>query len=249
MLMYHHISPNEEGVTITQERFAQQMQALEDASYRVISMEEYIGFMKENKPVPPNAVVITFDDGYESYYRFAYPEMKKHGFTGTNFVIVSYVDMPNPSLPYLTWDQIQEMKKDGFSFYSHTYNLHIKKSNGGKEPVPALTNRLWLDKENRLETEEEYRKRVKEDLLLAEQTLKEKLGNEQSILCFPFGAYNKTVLEIAREAGIQYYSTINDGINTQNGREFVRVHAGVPNMSADKLLAKLAKFSDTGKSR
>lgn len=90
-------------------------------------------------------------------------------------------------MPFLTWTQILEMKRDGFSFYSLTYDLHQKKRDEAGNLVPPLTNRLFLPKEKRTESEQERKQRVSEDLLLGEAFLKTKLRNQLSFLCFPFG--------------------------------------------------------------
>ncbi|AZS17827.1 polysaccharide deacetylase family protein [Paenibacillus lutimineralis] len=37
-----------------------------------------------------------FDDGYESFYTYAYPALKEVHATGSEFVIGAYIDMFNP---------------------------------------------------------------------------------------------------------------------------------------------------------
>lgn len=246
VLMYHHIAESEAGeeVTITPERFRKHLQTLKDNYYQVISIEDYVRFVKEDKPVPPNAVVITFDDGYESFYTYAYPLLKQYHYTATNFVIVHYIDSHYPSLPFLTWNQLVQMKKDGFSFYSHTFDLHQKLKGANGQLVPALANPIWLEGDNRLETQSEYRKRITDDLVYANQLLQEKLGNQLNILCFPYGYYNKTVVEVGNDIGIDFFFTTRDGINTRADKEIVRLHAGTRFVSNDKLLAKLKKLGE-----
>lgn len=245
VLMYHHIAESEAGeeITITPAKFKSHLKLLQDHHYQVISMEEYAGYIINGAPVPPNAVVITFDDGYESYYKYGYPILKEFGYTATNFLIVSYVGSKNSSLPFMNWEQVIQMKNDGFSFYSHTYNAHEKRKGDKNQLVPSLGNRIWLDDYNRLETEEEYIKRVKEDLSHANQVLREKLGNEWNILCFPYGFFTKTLLEAGKEIGIDFFFTTKDGINTNQDKEIFRVHAGTRYMTPERLLYKLNKFN------
>lgn len=244
VLMYHHIDEKESAITISPKKFKQHIQALLDNHYNIIPMERFIHFLRSETDVPPNAVVITFDDGYESFYKYAYPELKSRGLTATNFVIVSYIDkQPDPSLPYLTWSEMNEMKQNGFSFYSHTYNLHASVPNEKGISVAPLTNRIFLKSEKRLETEEEYKTRVIDDLTHANKILEEKLGNNIPLLCFPLGAYNSEVVKLANEVGIQYLFTIQSGINTRTDREIKRVHAGMPYITADFLIRFLKKYS------
>ncbi|PYI56483.1 polysaccharide deacetylase family protein [Paenibacillus flagellatus] len=242
VLMYHHIDERESMVTIAPSKFRDHMKAVLDSEYNVIPMEAYIDFMKHGKPVPPNAVVVTFDDGYESFYTQAFPVLKELGIVATNFVVVSYVDTDYPKLPFLTWKQIGEMKRAGMSFYSHSYDLHNKKPDASGSDQPAMTQRRAKPRANRLETDTEYKERVVADLLLAEQQLRDHLGNQEPMLCFPFGAYSDTVVRLANEIGIDIVFTIKEGINTRETREIMRINAGVPYLSAEGLVARMNKF-------
>ncbi|WP_438447518.1 polysaccharide deacetylase family protein [Gorillibacterium sp. sgz5001074] len=246
VLMYHHLAEVEanEEVTITPAKFESHLKVLKDRKYQVISIEDYVRFVKENQPVPPNAVVITFDDGYESYYRYGYPLLKKYGFTATNFLVTSYMDSNNPSLPFMTWKQVKEMHDAGFSFYSHSHNSHGKVRGADNQLVAPLANRIWLDGKQRMENESEYRKRIRDDLSTANQLLSDHLGNDMNILCFPLGFYNKTIMEIGNEIGIDFFFTTRDGINSRNDKEIVRIHAGTRYITSEKLAAKLAKYND-----
>ncbi len=234
VLTYHHIDPKESAYTISPQKFREHLEALQSQHYHVISMEDFIAFLQGKQSVPPNAVVITFDDGYESFYRYAYPELKKRGMTATNFLIVGDIDTNNTRPSFLKWSEIIEMRHAGFSFYSHTYRSHNDK-------VVPLTRRIFLKDKNRLETEEEYRSRIKNDLTKAERILREKLGNRLSLLCFPHGKFNKTVIDLGQQAGIQYFFTGEEGLNSKGDKVIKRIDAGDPWMSAERLVHKLNK--------
>lgn len=241
-LTYHHLDDQESFITITPAKFKQHLQALKDKHYNVVSIEDYACFHAHRAALPPNAVVITFDDGYRSFYDKAYPLLKQMGYPATNFLILSDVDSDNPSLPFLTWSQIIEMRRDGFSFYSHTYDLHQKRRDESGNLVPPLSNRIWLPIEKRSETEEERKQRVREDLLLGELFLKTKLHNQFSFLCFPLGEYNQSVVEEAKMQGFSLFFTTKEDINTGNNEEISRISAGMPYVSSDILLKKMQMY-------
>ncbi|MEI7025464.1 polysaccharide deacetylase family protein [Paenibacillus sp. y28] len=246
VLVYHHIDPKENGITISRERFHNQLQMLRDNGYNIITMEQFVAFMSSKGEVPQNAVLITFDDGYESFYTQAYPELLQFGFPATKFVVVDSIDNPPAKgTPRLNWDQMREMKRNGMSFYSHTNKLHeYVKADQTLNLKPALANRMLLDKENRLETEEEYRERVKTDLIRADRRLEDELGIQERLLAFPFGAYNETALQIGRELGIGFFFTTAEGINVPGKDEIYRINAGVNYLSADGLLKRLKKYEN-----
>lgn len=64
--MYHHSDVKESSETISPSRFNALMKVLKDNGYHVISVEQFADFMHNKTTVPDNAVVITFDDGYET---------------------------------------------------------------------------------------------------------------------------------------------------------------------------------------
>lgn len=239
VLTYHHVDPEESEYTISPERLREHLEALKANQFHVISTSQFVAFLKEGKPVPPNAVVITFDDGYESYYRYAYPELKKQGMTATNFLIVKSVGDREAGTPFMTWEEIKQMSKDGFDFYSHTYDAHgfgVDEKGGQLSP---LTHPNWSDAAGRMETEAEYKSRVQNDLTTAETILKEQLGNKLSILCLPHGRYTQSLLDIGKQAGIDYYYTGDYGLNNHGDVLVRRVTAGVPTLSGEQLVDKI----------
>jgi peptidoglycan/xylan/chitin deacetylase (PgdA/CDA1 family) len=54
--------------------------------YTVVSMERIAGWMEGGDPPPPNAMVITFDDGYANLLECAIPELRRRGMPATIYV-------------------------------------------------------------------------------------------------------------------------------------------------------------------
>jgi peptidoglycan/xylan/chitin deacetylase (PgdA/CDA1 family) len=244
VLMYHHLSEKpmpQFPWILSVDRFEDQMKLLKEEGFHVITMEQYRAFMLNNGSVPDNAVLLTFDDGYESFYEFAFPILKKYGYTAVNFVIVSTIDHPNPnSVPKLTWEQMREMKRDGMGFYSHTYDLHhygIVDAEGGERPAASAL--LYIDDENRNEMNTEYYNRVTRDLAKAEQRLKEELGNTDSAIAFPYGSYNDRLLSACDSLGITLTFKIQDGINARTDRNASRINGGSQNLTAIQTLEQI----------
>ncbi|HEY8528058.1 MAG TPA: polysaccharide deacetylase family protein [Paenibacillaceae bacterium] len=240
VLMYHHIveSPEKrDGLPVSE--FRRQMELLAANRFNVIGMQEFADFMVRGAPVPPNAVLITFDDGYESFYTLAFPVLKELGFPAANFLIVKWIDEPY-GIPKLTWDQMREMQAYGMSFYSHSYQSHeYKPVNKSGRLKPALAHRLYLKDKNRRETPDEYRQRVLDDLTAAERRLREELGNRTGILAFPYGAYNEDLLLLSEEAGIELVFSTKEGINKRGQRVVYRVNAGSPDADAEGLMRRM----------
>ncbi|MDP9997549.1 S-layer homology domain-containing protein [Pseudarthrobacter sulfonivorans] len=82
-----------------------------------------------DNPAPSPLVSFTFDDGGLSALTQAAPTLRKHGLTGTNYIVTDCVGLtalPNTcradaDVPYMSWDQILELQNTyGWEIGSHT---------------------------------------------------------------------------------------------------------------------------------
>jgi peptidoglycan/xylan/chitin deacetylase (PgdA/CDA1 family) len=130
ILLYHRVDagPAEDDhfrLRISPQSFEQQMRYLKRHGYRSLSLEEFVLHVKTGTQFLPKTLVITFDDGYESTFTTAFPTLREYGFVATTFIITDFVGQKRiwpgqrPS-SFLSWDQIREMSRAGFSFGSHT---------------------------------------------------------------------------------------------------------------------------------
>lgn len=241
VLMYHDFGYSGNPAIINAEVFDDQMRALSENDFNVISIEQYVDYMEGKIDLPEKSVLITFDDGYSDFYEIAYPILQQYHFPATNFVIVKASDQPNPDhLPHMTWDQMREMKANGMSFYSHTYDSH-KMLDVENNKKPMLANH----KEG--ESSEQYRERVREDLQTAHELLVKELGEQANILAFPYGAFSDELLEVMKEIGIEHAFTIRPGLNERGGDGtlpnglYHRVNAGISSMDGEALVKKITE--------
>ncbi|WP_256757867.1 polysaccharide deacetylase family protein [Cohnella sp. WQ 127256] len=240
VMMYHGIEddPNPKSELATAE-LEKQLSLLKSNGFNVISMEQYISFMLEGATIPDNAVLLTFDDGYENFYTKAYPLLIKYDYPAVNFVIVSSIDNPKGA-PKMTWDQMREMQKAGMSFYSHTYDLHkygVMNEKGTTKPV--MTRKQYSKATQTFETDEHYTTRITSDLSKAEQRLKEELGNTRGIIAFPYGAYNDDVMAILKSLGIELSFTVKEGLNTADQKNAFRINGAKKDETAEQVIERL----------
>jgi peptidoglycan/xylan/chitin deacetylase (PgdA/CDA1 family) len=153
ILMYHSISNGEESVapyyrlTTSPQRFAEQMQWLQDAGYAGVSLEQALEFI-DSAPPPsaPFPVAITFDDGFRDFYTAAWPILRRHNFSATMYVPTGFVGMERKSFlgkPCMIWDEIRELRALGICFASHTVNHRTLQ----KMPFSAIGSELRSSKE------------------------------------------------------------------------------------------------------
>lgn len=136
VLMYHYITPkqyNQEPGNksiINLEAFEAEMAYLHEQGYYTASLSELEQYVRGQISLPAKSVVITFDDGYQNNYIYAYPILKTYGFKAAIFVIGSKIEEETQNFDptkktYLSKEEIHAAR-DVFEFHSHTYNLHYK---------------------------------------------------------------------------------------------------------------------------
>jgi peptidoglycan/xylan/chitin deacetylase (PgdA/CDA1 family) len=82
--------------------------------FTVLSFEKFIEDSQNGKPIPPNAAIITFDDGYLDNYEFAYPVLKRYNFPATIFLISGLIGTSK----VMWWDEVARLiyKTNNISF-------------------------------------------------------------------------------------------------------------------------------------
>jgi len=122
ILMYHHISDAHPAnlldwsLTVTPAHFSQQLDYLKAHNYHTITFNQLFAALYYHGPLPRHPIILTFDDGYADAYRFAFPILQAHGFSGMFYIITGVVGWRG----YLNWIEIRRMLADGMQVGSHT---------------------------------------------------------------------------------------------------------------------------------
>jgi peptidoglycan/xylan/chitin deacetylase (PgdA/CDA1 family) len=165
VLCYHDLSPRPHNVyTVTPRAFAAQMAALHALGYHAVGLGRTVAYLAGRAgPLPPNAVLITFDDGAKGTWIYADSFLRRLHMRAAVMLITGDVSQHQPY--YLDWAEVAAMQKSGrFEFGDHTRNGHGLIPAGGGREGPFLTEREWRPDEGRLETIDAYRARVAGDL-------------------------------------------------------------------------------------
>ncbi|MCE9883209.1 poly-beta-1,6-N-acetyl-D-glucosamine N-deacetylase PgaB [Obesumbacterium proteus] len=200
---------------------------LKENDYHMVSVDQIIAARQGGKKLPPRSVLLSFDDGYRSFYTRVFPLLKAYGYPAVQALITDWVNHPaqekikisaTVELPgdyFLNWNEVAEMQRSGLvEFASHTHNLHrgISANPQGSE-FPAATTLQYLADKKRYETEDEYQTRVKADLAHSAQLIQQYTGHAPRIMVWPYGAYHQPVQEIARQLGMPIMLTLDSGSN------------------------------------
>lgn len=203
VLMYHKINDVPENtVTVSVSQFDEQMAQLAELGYSPVSIDDVIAYYIDGVPLPPRAVLITFDDGYRDNLENALPILRKHGYPAVIFVPIGYLDGSRP-LPHdehlagrgvlsrtLSWDDLAELEALGIRVESHGI---------GHRPLADL------------EVDEAAR-----EITLSKLRLEEALGRPVRAFAYVKGSeahYRLVHLSLLKQAGYQVAFTSISGAN------------------------------------
>lgn len=127
VLMYHSIGESQRDrhpyyeTNTSLQVFAQQMKLLHDNGYKAQGWDATLQIT--SRRTNAKAVVITFDDGFADFYRYAFPVLSEYGFTATVFVITGLMKSQRMSFKgteCLNLSEVRQLHSRGISIGSHT---------------------------------------------------------------------------------------------------------------------------------
>jgi peptidoglycan/xylan/chitin deacetylase (PgdA/CDA1 family) len=189
VICYHHVNPSlllkDNYINTVPSEFEEQIKFLHSSGYRTILSKDIPAMLApaERNILGDNKkpVLINFDDGYESVYHYAYPIMKKYGYKGILFIITDKIEN-DPTRMYMNKDQINELLKEGWEVGSHTITH------------PNL-NTISIDN-------------ISEEIVHSKTVLETMFGIQVISFAYPYGLFNKKLLNLVRDNYKYAYSTI-----------------------------------------
>jgi peptidoglycan/xylan/chitin deacetylase (PgdA/CDA1 family) len=277
VLTYHDVADDAAMLTydgITLRNLAMHFDWLRANGYRVVSVDDLLAAQLGARALPPRAVLVTFDDGYRSFYTHVYPLLLAFNYPAVFSVVGSFLDAPPRAEvrygsglvargDFVSWEELREMQRSGLvEVASHTYGLHttvfinpqggeipaavghqfVRRRSGSRieeryrisAPPPRFGDiRSLLDLRSRLysrlsialtdsaadyaynprtgryETDDEYRKRVRDDLQRSSDLLVAQVGARPRVITWPYGRWNETTVVAAREVGMPISLTLD----------------------------------------
>jgi peptidoglycan/xylan/chitin deacetylase (PgdA/CDA1 family) len=196
ILCYHRLGTGSSRMLLAPARFESQLEWLAANGYRVVRLSDVQAFLEGRRALPQRSVVITFDDGWESVYRHAFPLLRKHGMAATLFIYSDFIG----SREALNWAQMEEMQRSGLVDVQAHSKTHRN-----------LTERLEG------ETDAAYRARVDTELrhprAFIERSLAAKGGHKVRHYAYPYGDTNDVVIDAMQRHGYEMGLTVQPGGN------------------------------------
>ncbi|KVE68888.1 poly-beta-1,6-N-acetyl-D-glucosamine N-deacetylase PgaB [Burkholderia vietnamiensis] len=201
---------------------------LQTNNYHTITVRQIEESRRGGKPLPPRAVLLTFDDGYRSHYTKVLPLLERFKYPAVMGIVTAWIDAP-PDLPirisdkiqvprdyFMSWDEVKQIGQSHLvELGCHTHNLHhgaIANPQGNE--LPATTSHLYLKDEKRYETDAEFEARVHDDLQTCVRQIRERTGIVARAMVWPYGAENQPVRKISTSLGMDIQFSLDAGPNT-----------------------------------
>lgn len=127
VLMYHYFYDSENGGTgkdanyMEIHAFEEQLKYLTENGYYFPTWQEVANFVNGKSCLPEHSIVITVDDGDESFFNLAVPVIEKYDVKVTSFVVTSWLEDSN---------YLNKFNREKIIFESHSDDMHKSGSNG-----------------------------------------------------------------------------------------------------------------------
>jgi peptidoglycan/xylan/chitin deacetylase (PgdA/CDA1 family) len=198
ILMYHQVatprSAQEHRFCTPPEEFARQMDHLV-AAYSPVTMDDLVNGVRGDRPLPENAVHVTFDDGFTGVLEHAAPVLAARSIPATLFAVSGRLGRSNdwmtgrgfPERPLVSVAQLRELESMAFVIGSHTQN-HAR-----------LTE---IDGE-----------RLTAEVADSRKALQDALGKNVAYFAYPYGLQNDAVRNAVVAAGYEAACSTVSGFN------------------------------------
>ena len=174
-IMYHRFEENKYPSTnIRLKIFKKHINLIRNNNLTFYDPGELINNFNEVKK--QKKVLLTIDDAFTSFYKYAWPILKEKKIPFILFVSTEAVGKNG----YMTWDQIKEVEKETFAYIGNHSHSH-----------DYLTKFTF--------------KKFKKDIEISIKIFEEKLGYNPSYFSYPFGEYNiKQKIYISKKFGFAF---------------------------------------------
>ncbi len=211
IVMYHNISNKSNLLgkyAISQNQFKNDLEYIKEKGFNTITMTQLIDYAYNNTELPEKSIVITFDDGYESFYTYAYPLLKEYNMKAVMSIVGSYTDLfteeedHNLDYSHLNWEEVNEMSDSGLvEIQNHTYNMHeISKNRKG----------CGIKKG---ESVDDYSKELNDDLGKLQNEILSYTGTSPNTFTYPYGYISPQSIDIIKTMGFKAALTCYEVVN------------------------------------
>jgi peptidoglycan/xylan/chitin deacetylase (PgdA/CDA1 family) len=203
ILMYHRIVEPPPGFArpkynVPPSRFEAQLRGLLARGFEAWPLRKILEHHRAGQAIPRQAFVVTFDDGFDNVYRFAWPILERLRVPATIFLATAYLDSPD-AFPMDDWELAGSNRVPAVCWRPLTTRHCREMQASGLVELGAHTH-----------THQDFRERpgaFDEDLRRCMAELRGRFGVQTATFAFPFGEKelgfaNAELTAVARNLGV-----------------------------------------------
>ena len=228
-IAYHDIEdrdPDQAVVAVRTERMIEQLAWLRENDYKPVTIDQILAAHKGGPELPAKAILLSFDDGYASFYTRVLPVLRAYNWHALLAPVGVWIDTPanqqvdfagqmRPRSDFLTWEQVREISKSGLvEIAAHTDASHkgiLANPQGNLQPAAAT--RRYDATTGRYETEEAFQARMRTDVVTISEKIRKAVGYKPRVWVWPYGTADGSTLQIINDQGYQMALTLDDGLD------------------------------------
>jgi peptidoglycan/xylan/chitin deacetylase (PgdA/CDA1 family) len=198
ILTYHRVNSTHprDRLSVHPDAFAAQMDFLARSGRSVVPVEEALPALRGETALPPDAVALTFDDGFADNFTFAFPVLERHGFRAAFFLPTSHIGSSGTLDHYracctddhlLDWDEVRVLRDAGHAIggHGHTHReLHTLPDTEARAEIARSAGAIQ-----------------------AETRVRPRL------FCYPRGQETAGIRQLVADAGFEAACTVRPGAN------------------------------------
>ncbi|MGB9149966.1 MAG: poly-beta-1,6-N-acetyl-D-glucosamine N-deacetylase PgaB [Burkholderiales bacterium] len=227
VLCYHDVvddlyaRPDSHSVQLTQ--LVTQFSWMRENGYQPVSLADVVAAREGKKTLPAKAVLLTFDDGYASFYEKVYPLLREFNYPAVLALVGEWMDAPLdgqvvydakpvPRSMFVTWDQVRKVQSSGLvEIASHSYALHKGiPANPQGNTQPAAVSRIFEKASATYESDAAYTARIRTDLARNSALIEKETGVRPRAVVWPYGRHNLELSQVAESLGMPIGMTLQD---------------------------------------
>jgi biofilm PGA synthesis lipoprotein PgaB len=211
--------------TITVRRLVEHFEWLKAEGYTVISVDDVLAARAGLRPLPPKAIMLTFDDGYVSFATRVLPLLEAYRYPAVFAFVTSWLEVPpggqvpygSTPVPREKFVSLEQLRRIAASPWvevaSHSHELHrgLLANREGNE-LPAAIAREYDRATDSIESAEAYARRLHDDLARSAAVLEAMTGKRPRTLCWPYGRFNQIGIDAAHDVGYSVIFDLNPGL-------------------------------------
>jgi peptidoglycan/xylan/chitin deacetylase (PgdA/CDA1 family) len=214
ILTYHSIQLQKDGLgdfSILPSELESDLIYIRENGYTTIHLKDLTEYCYKGTPLPKQPIILTFDGGFESCYKIAFPLLEKYETKAVFSVVGADIDkaseQPAGSTAFMRWKELREVtESDLVEVVNQSYSLNSYKD-GTRKGIAKLRKESLAD----------YKAVLSNDIGRMQEEARDKTGILPVAFSYPYGIICRESVDLISEMGFAATLSSEPGVNYLSG--------------------------------